>query len=423
MTNWSGNPASSTTQQPNAMLSRRSVLKSLLSGIVLFTSRKTIADGLISEETVRSLDQDKGRVLINIAAEHIYVDVLIKNQPLKFLLDTGAGASVIDSMVLQSLGVSTNGNVAGEGVGGSVQFSSATIPEIRIGDIALSNQDVVVTDLSFLATKLPRADGILGIDFFRRFVIRLDYASSEMMVFDPSSFKYRGRGHHYKIIDDHAFHLSVDGITATFYIDTGSDTVDLFASHFLNTPLMKNLGNLPSISYPAGLGRTDLHVFLAFCHTIRAGDYSLNNVPIRFTEAKEGAFAHKPVAGNVGAPFWRHFITYFNFADNELILESNSDYASNSYAINRAGLSVARRDTQYTVDGVTSKSPAALAGFQKGDILLRINEIVLRNDTKIDEVRAVFQQPAGTLLAIEVQSSKEVRTTRLVLTDFIPFCD
>src|SRR5262249_51996608 len=39
-----------------------------------------------------------------------------------------------------------------------------------------------------------RVDGLLGYDFFTRFVVVIDYAAHRVSAYDPQAYQYRGRG-------------------------------------------------------------------------------------------------------------------------------------------------------------------------------------------------------------------------------------
>jgi len=39
-----------------------------------------------------------------------------------------------------------------------------------------------------------KVDGILGFDFFSRFITKIDYANEKLSVYNPENFKYKGDG-------------------------------------------------------------------------------------------------------------------------------------------------------------------------------------------------------------------------------------
>ena len=367
------------------------------------------------------LSGTEGHATIKIAYEHILTTVLIHGTPYSFVVDTGAQESVLDLSLAKKLGLRTNGSMGEEGTSGLQPGTMVTAPEMRVGDVVLRNRNIMATDLSFLATKLPRIDGILGSDFFHLFVVRLDYVGGTMGMFDPTIFKYSGAGETFPV-HDNSFTLTVDEISGKFGIDTGAGSIDLFSSYFGKTKVFKHKLDLPSVAYRAGLGNSDERECATRIHSLTAGKYTLTDVPVGLSEATTGAFANTDAAGNIGYPFWRRFTTYFNYPAGELILEPNAEYGKPFISINRAGLGVAKHGLQWTVDGVVTHSPAAAEGLKKGDIIMSINGKPLAA-MPIEDVPGIFMQPAGTVLNIHYQRGGETKTARLTLRDYIKYYD
>lgn len=367
------------------------------------------------------LNGTEGRAPIRIVEGFILTTVSIHGSPYTFVVDTGAEESILDSSLANVLGLHATGDVSANGVSGEQQAGFITVQEMRVGTVTLRNQNIVTTDLSFLDTKLPHIDGILGRDFFHHFVVRLDYPGGIMEMFDPATFQYNGSGQRFPLVD-HSFHASIEGIPVVLDIDTGSDTIDLFWSHFDRTLLMKNKQAMPMVAVRTGLGSLNSQMYFAMCHSISIGTYALRDVPIRFTESTQGAFATTGSAGNIGSPFWRRFITYFNFSEGQMILEPNANYAKPYASIGRAGLIISRPDKQWVVDAVVTRSPAAKVGLQKGDALLSIDGKLLSN-MPIESVPPIFMQPAGTVLNIQYQRGSDKKMAQLILRDYIKYYD
>ena len=99
------------------------------------------------------------------------------SEPLNFLLDSGAGTSVLDLAAARRLGLGLGARQNVQGVHGrSVAF--------RVEDFAANAAGVRLPD-SLLAVDLSgpsrachqRIDGLLGVDFFRGRIVRIDFAS------------------------------------------------------------------------------------------------------------------------------------------------------------------------------------------------------------------------------------------------------
>jgi predicted aspartyl protease len=106
--------------------------------------------------------------------------------PHTFVLDTGAGNSVITPELAESLGIKAQ-QVPGiaRGIGGDVQLQLAPIESLSIGSAQITNTQLVVLDLSRVSSrgKLIK-NGIIGYDFLRNFETVIDYPQQQLSFID-----------------------------------------------------------------------------------------------------------------------------------------------------------------------------------------------------------------------------------------------
>jgi hypothetical protein len=112
------------------------------------------------------------------------VDVPGKSEPLNFLLDSGAGVSVIDLETARSLGVQLGSRQKVQGVNGQgfayrVSDLQADLQAVS-GGIVLP-KSVLAIDLRALSDCCDqRVDGILGVDFFRGRIVQIDFTEGRV---------------------------------------------------------------------------------------------------------------------------------------------------------------------------------------------------------------------------------------------------
>jgi aspartyl protease len=106
------------------------------------------------------------------------------SQPLNFLLDTGAGASVINLSTAKRLGFKLGPKLAVRGVKANLtgyrlgRFSAAA------GDVSLPG-DYIALDLEKLSSSCQTpVDGLVGVDFFRGRVVRIDFLAQKIQILD-----------------------------------------------------------------------------------------------------------------------------------------------------------------------------------------------------------------------------------------------
>ena len=154
----------------------------------------------------------------------IYVPVSINgSKPLSFILDTGA-YTIVDLSRAQGLGVKLNHKGQTGGVGEQQQdvFLGAEKVSFGLPGVTLSGQRLLAVPLKkvedcvdvFVVDEYGRdigssqpsvkgarrkVDGILGAEFFHKFVVEIDYASRLINVYEPGNYKYKGKGERLRI--------------------------------------------------------------------------------------------------------------------------------------------------------------------------------------------------------------------------------
>jgi hypothetical protein len=124
----------------------------------------------------------------------IVVPVRIGNTHLWFAVDSGAPHSVVDSAVAKRLGLPIRSTDREEGAGrGSVERQHATPMFIELGNIHVKIQDPWILDLSHVGA-VQRFDGLVGVDVFNKYVVKIDPQNQTLTLLDPFEFRYAGSG-------------------------------------------------------------------------------------------------------------------------------------------------------------------------------------------------------------------------------------
>lgn len=106
----------------------------------------------------------------------------------RFIVDTGASQTVLDSKLAQSIGpvaASTFNVTAGSK---SVSLNYTKIEKLKLGDINVENVAALVKDLSSFSTAIgQRPAGLIGANVLRRFFVSIDYQNKKLVLADPAS--------------------------------------------------------------------------------------------------------------------------------------------------------------------------------------------------------------------------------------------
>ena len=177
--------------------------------------------------------------------------------PFDFILDTGAGTSLLSSDLATELDVKTIGSKEGQSAGGKVSVSLAKIDSLAVGETKLHDVDVGIVDLSHIGKTVgAKIDGDLGYNFLKHFRVTINYRDCELRLEDPKRVESFARGTQTEVpirLANPAKPLILVDVHANgrgpfqFAIDTGTSTTAI-------TPeLAKELGVETS---PVGAGTT-----------------------------------------------------------------------------------------------------------------------------------------------------------------------
>jgi predicted aspartyl protease len=113
--------------------------------------------------------------------------------PYDFILDTGAGTTLLSTRLADELGIEPSGSKQGAGAAGKVTVALATVPSLAIGGVVREFMPIAITaEVERIGTALgTRIDGCLGYDFLKDFRVAIDYGKQLVRLrqgaFDPVS--------------------------------------------------------------------------------------------------------------------------------------------------------------------------------------------------------------------------------------------
>lgn len=112
--------------------------------------------------------------------------------PLNFLLDSGAGASVLDLRAAQRIGTKLGRSETVLGVDGSAVAYRVSNFDSTVGSVAVP-RSLLALDLSGVSAGLSqRIDGLLGADFFRGRIVQIDFAARKIRLLTRAELRENG---------------------------------------------------------------------------------------------------------------------------------------------------------------------------------------------------------------------------------------
>ncbi len=372
------------------------------------------------EDFVFSNGQSAEDIPFEFIEDHLYLPVNLGGKERLWILDCGASVNVIDSSFAADLGLVFEGPIKGQGASGVVNLYYVTLPAYSLGGIEFHEQKVVAFNLGHIFQRVLGIDvvGILGYDFLSRFVTRIDYAKRTISFYHSHIFEYKGNG---TIFDSPlqrnmlSLPAIVDGkYSGRFRLDIGAPDIDFHYPYAKEHALLDRKGVDVMVGDAAGLTTSRI----AQHKMIQVGEFVVKNLLIGTPhEEGAGAFAEETAIGNIGNSFLRNFVFYMDYKNQRVILEKGDDYGK-QYPRFKSGLQFYYNDDkEVEVVFVSPNTPASEAGFERGDIIKKVNGIEVEFYDGIIALRRLMREPAGTTYAIEILRKGRIVKKQLTLKD------
>ena len=376
---------------------------------------------------VRDYRFTSARAVVEIPFEyrfrHLFVPARIAgyDREVLFLLDSGAGMTVIDSSIAAAMNLPHGGTMPGAGAGGMANFSMTRIPALTIGGIEFSEQTVVSFPVSDLLKKLEETEigGMLGYDFLSRFVTRIDFERKVLSFFEPDSFSPPGGE---TVLEAPLIHnifslpASLDGAKGAFYLDTGANSSLLHGSFADRAALAEGRRTLPTAIRGAGGEET-----AALCRfdSLNIGGITLARPVLAITRGEKGISALENVDGIIGNDILERFTVTLDYRKQRVLLRKNARFGESFYR-DRSGLELARKeDNRIVVVKVLAGSPAGKADLRPGDILAKVAGTKTQRFKSIQEIMSLFEAKDGTTYSIEITRGGKKKVVSLTLAEYL----
>lgn len=364
----------------------------------------------------------------------ILVDVIFQRLlPLKFIVDTGAENSILLKKEYTDLlktpyhkkiklyGSDLSDEVTAYVCNGTyLQFLNSR--SVRHNILVLENDFVHLDE--YIGT---RVDGILGAEFFKGLIIKIDYKKFELVLIDPSKFN-KSRVKNYEVLDieiinSKPYLKSVTEVKAglkvktRLLIDTGAALTALF--HHNTDSLLNTSGLIVKGSLGKGLGG-DIEGFSGRIHRLQIGQFNFNNLLSSFQEIDSLLLGPEKVVRNglIGNMLLERFEVFIDFHEAKLYLKAKKNY-NKDFEYDKSGMTVfAYGNTlnKYYVRYVTENSPASDADIRPGDIILKIG-LFSYKWYSLRQLNGVFSSRNGRRVKLKLKRGDEILIKELVLRD------
>lgn len=371
-------------------------------------------------------DVDLSVPMVILPTGHAALELDMAGQTSTYIIDTGAGLQGISQDVAQRLNLPRlPGEIRGAGSGGTFNTYAVTLPAMSIAGYTLHEAWAIVLPLP----KGTPFDGVIGADFLKDFVVSMDWEGKRLRLqsndrFVPPvdaiavPFELRGRFHQI------AIHATLAGRTGWCQIDTGA-----FNAVTVLRPSVEAFGwrdaFLPRVRTVTGFGAggtSDGREYGDFVRlpSVQIGPFKMSQVITDLSLAEQGFFSTDAFMCNLGLEIWRRFSLTIDYGSQTLYLRPNAAYAQ-IFDFQRSGLMLRPEAGRLQVMEVMPKSAADLAGIQRDEWIIAINQRPA-SEWHSEEIRRLWLSPAGTRVTLAVQglsTSSPVRTLDISLQDLL----
>ncbi len=312
---------------------------------------------------------------ISLRGEHIYLEGEINGTPVNVLLDSGAGATVLDSSLAVSLGLESTGRLPARGIGGTREFSFVKVDSYSAAGAGVRDQTLAVMPLSeeFYPSTGERIDMIIGYDFLSRFVTGIDYGRETITLFHPDSFRTEDPRATVLPAERSMSLLSIeavleDSVPVRLLLDTGAGgNIHLTPSFFRENPDF--LEGRPSFETEIqGVGGSETITGFRVS-SVTLGDHT---VPGGLCSSFDGGEMFSAYDGILGNGILSRFRVYLDYRAGRVVLSPSSLF-DEGLPETLTGLGLEVQGDSLMVRRVVEGSPAHAAGMEPGDVLLAVN--------------------------------------------------
>lgn len=408
-------------------------------------------------------NEDKRAVTLKFKSVNnlIIVSGILNGKFINFLLDTGVNKTKIFGNVKDSTFLKSAQFISLRSIGSSepVKAYKTIDNTIDLGPVSGNNFEVYyITDPRFdLSSKLGvNVQGIIGYDFFKNFIVRVNYSRKNLRIyqhdkfnrklrrFDKIDFRFIRRKPHIK--------LPVEFLDGTknelvFLLDTGSsDAFWIFENEEITIP--EN-----SFTDYVGYGlELAVEGERSKAKSVHIGKFKLKEPQVAYLDSLSAKLftLDRFKNGILGGEILRRFVWFFDYKNYHIYLKpgpyfnDNSNYDRSGLVLTYVGEEINKikipilvkvnEDANYNsgssaenfeirmevskilnVSQIRPNSPASIIDIQIGDRILKLNGKDV-NRMSLEEINKLLSSEEGKLIKIKLKRGNAVLTRKIYLS-------
>lgn len=268
--------------------------------------------------TVAYEDDDRRRIFLPV-----YLD---GKGPFTFELDNG-GHFILTEATAQALGLNPEGSFSSTGAGNEVHKTGyVRIGDVRVGEAEITNQPAKVLPLTHNDRPgLPPRAGILGLEFFERFIVAIDHRNKKVTLYKMSDRTVPHSGRPVRLLFDEDAALaagSYDGIAGNVMLDIGNAGPTIIEDYWAEAHNLR-----PKLSQGEKKGSQTISK-----GAIGIGPFRLRDETVSYLgPAERGSEYTRSVAAIAGEPLLSRFDAVYDYGHQTVWLNPLGDVGPHSF--------------------------------------------------------------------------------------------
>jgi membrane-associated protease RseP (regulator of RpoE activity) len=242
------------------------------------------------------------------------------------------------------------------------------------------------------------------VDFLSVVVAELDFGRETARIFDPSVYKYTGRGTVFPLRLSNGMpvirvkFVSPRGkeVEGDFGVDTSMIAGIVISEKFAQARKLVSSHGKPLKGYdPQLTGGEDVSLFRL--KNLQIGRSIAPDIVAEFSSSKLADANDPKLAGVIGGAMLRRFSVVLDYPHQQIIFDTNSRFKDYDEE-DKSGLAVVAKGPglkTFEIVHVEPGTPGAQAGIQKGDVIAGIDDEAAA-DITLASVRNLFRQVGHT---------------------------
>lgn len=356
---------------------------------------------------------------------HIFIKLRVNgSEPLHFMFDTGAAATIISQQKAKRLKLASDGFLTVRSSKGPTiaYYSSDNVisfeNNVKIDPVRISH-----LELNHLDRILERSiDGVIGHDLLKNFVVLVNYDNFRLELYDHTSFSPSAEYHRYPFdliagrpyIQAAMVLKNGEMLKGKFQLDNGSGSSITLYSPFVDQYNLHSKIGRTNLVYTMGFTGIVDRNYAGRLPAFDVGAFQISNIPIRLNQSLYFKKAFKDGIGHIGNNLLKRFNIAFDYKNKVSYWKPNQSFIE-EFRETYSGLVVKADNAseRVYVRHVFDNSPAAIAGLAENDEIIMINNIRTagRTSFEVNDLLNANQQ----FVEIVIKRNEELKKLNLHL--------